>query len=61
ARVQREDGSIISNLYAGGGTAAGISGSGPAGYLSGNGLLTAFGFGLIAAEHIAATLRVEGG
>jgi fumarate reductase flavoprotein subunit len=56
-RVLRADGSAIPNLYAGGGTAAGISGDGPEGYLSGNGLLTALGFGLIAAEHATAALR----
>lgn len=59
ARVLRADGSVIENLYAGGGTAAGISGDGPDGYLSGNGLLTALGFGLIAGEHAAAALRAE--
>ncbi|MEO7405303.1 MAG: FAD-binding protein, partial [Burkholderiales bacterium] len=53
ARVLREDGGAIPNLYAGGGTAAGVSGDGPDGYLSGNGLLTAFGYGLIAGEHAA--------
>lgn len=56
-RVLRTDGRVIPNLYAGGGTAAGVSGDGAAGYLSGNGLLTAFGFGLIAAEHAAAAIR----
>ncbi|MGH8765754.1 MAG: FAD-dependent oxidoreductase, partial [Burkholderiales bacterium] len=56
ARVLREDGSCIPNLYAGGGTAAGISGDGPDGYLSGNGLLSALGFGLIAGEHAAAAI-----
>ncbi|MSQ64049.1 MAG: FAD-dependent oxidoreductase [Betaproteobacteria bacterium] len=56
-RVLRIDGSVIPNLYAGGGTAAGVSGDGASGYLSGNGLLTALGFGLIAAEHAAAALR----
>lgn len=56
ARVKRVDGSVIPNLYAGGGTAAGVSGDGPDGYLSGNGLLTAFGFGLIAGEHAAAAI-----
>lgn len=56
-RVLRPDGSVIRNLYAGGGTAAGISGDGPDGYLSGNGLLTALGFGLMAAEHAAAAIR----
>ena len=57
ARVLRPDGSVIENLYAGGGTAAGISGDGADGYLSGNGLLTALGFGLIAGEHAAAAIR----
>jgi fumarate reductase flavoprotein subunit len=57
ARVLRPDGSVIPNLYAGGGTAAGISGDGPDGYLSGNGLLSALGLGLIAGEHAAAALR----
>lgn len=56
ARVLRPDGSVIPNLYAGGGTAAGISGNGPEGYLSGNGLLSALGFGLIAGEHAAAAI-----
>ncbi len=57
ARVVREDSSLIPNLYAGGGTAAGISGDGPDGYLSGNGLLSALGLGLIAGEHAAAAIR----
>jgi fumarate reductase flavoprotein subunit len=57
ARVLRPDGSMIPNLYAGGGTAAGISGDGPDGYLSGNGLLSALGLGLIAGEHAAAAIR----
>jgi fumarate reductase flavoprotein subunit len=56
ARVLRPDGAPIPNLYAGGGTAAGISGDGPNGYLSGNGLLSALGFGLIAGEHAAAAI-----
>ena len=56
ARVLRPDGTPIPNLYAGGGTAAGISGDGPDGYLSGNGLLSALGLGRIAGEHAAATL-----
>jgi fumarate reductase flavoprotein subunit len=53
----REDGRPIPNLYAGGGTAAGISGDGCDGYMSGNGLLTALGLGMIAAEHAAASIR----
>lgn len=40
-RVVRRDGGLFSNLYAGGGAACGVSGSGDAGYLSGNGLLAA--------------------
>jgi fumarate reductase flavoprotein subunit len=53
AQVLREDGSVVGNLYAGGGTAAGVSGHGPAGYLSGNGLLTAFVYGYLAGNHAA--------
>jgi len=59
ARVLRPDGTVIPNLYAGGGTAAGISGDGPDGYLSGNGLLSALGFGLIAGEHAASTITMR--
>jgi fumarate reductase flavoprotein subunit len=53
ARVLRRDGSPIPQLYAGGGVAAGISGSGASGYLAGNGLLAALGLGRIAGEHAA--------
>ncbi|MFC5972118.1 FAD-dependent oxidoreductase [Halomarina salina] len=56
ARVVRTDGSVVENLYAGGGAAAGISGHGPGGYLSGNGLTTALGYGRLAGEHVAETL-----
>ncbi|MBV7484071.1 FAD-dependent oxidoreductase [Bordetella sp. BOR01] len=56
ARVRRPDGSVIPNLYAGGGSAAGLSGDRPEGYLSGNGLLSAYGLGLIAGDHAAASL-----
>ncbi|HUN69377.1 MAG TPA: FAD-dependent oxidoreductase [Burkholderiales bacterium] len=59
ARVLRPDGTSVPNLYAGGGTAAGISGDGPDGYLSGNGLLSALGLGLIAGEHAAAAIRTR--
>lgn len=59
ARVLRPEGSIIRNLYAGGGTAAGISGDSAKGYLSGNGLLSAYGLGLIAADHAAQSIRAE--
>ena len=57
ARVCRPDGSVIPNLYAGGGSAAGLSGDQPEGYLSGNGLLSAYGLGLIAGEHAAASIK----
>lgn len=56
ARAMREDGWLIPNLYAGGGTAAGISGDGPDGYLSGNGRLSALGLGLSAGEPAAAAI-----
>ena len=45
ARVLREDGTPLPNLFAGGGAARGISGSGCSGYLAGNGLLTATALG----------------
>jgi fumarate reductase flavoprotein subunit len=59
ARVLREDGRPIPNLYAGGGVAAGISGHGPGGYLSGNGLLTALGLGLLAGRDTARSIRAD--
>jgi fumarate reductase flavoprotein subunit len=52
ARVQRPDGTVITGLYAVGGTAAGVSGrSGGGGYSSGSGLLAAVGLGAIAGRH----------
>lgn len=59
ARVLRPDGTAIHGLYAGGGTAAGISGHGAAGYLAGNGLLTAFGLGRIAGESAVDDLGID--
>jgi len=56
-QVTRADGSIIPNLYAGGGVAVGVSGKGLEGYLPGNGLLASLGFGMIAADHAVASLR----
>lgn len=56
ARVLREDGSTVDGLYAGGGTATGISGHGADGYLSGNGLTTAMGLGRLAGLHAARSL-----
>ncbi|RLM76613.1 hypothetical protein DVK05_16425, partial [Halorubrum sp. Atlit-8R] len=52
----RTDGSIVENLYAGGGTACGISGHGAGGYLSGNGLTTALGYGRLAGIHARESL-----
>ena len=57
ARVLRADGSVIEGLYAGGGAAAGISGRGADGYLSGNGLLTALCYGYLAGQHATGRAR----
>src|SRR5919202_1504204 len=56
ARVLHEDGSFIPGLYAGGGTAVGISGRGHEGYSSGNGLLAATVLGRIAGDAASAEL-----
>jgi fumarate reductase flavoprotein subunit len=53
ACVLRRDGTTFPNLFAAGGAAAGVSGSTAAGYLSGNGLLTATVFGRIAGQRAA--------
>lgn len=45
ARVLRQDGAPLPNLFAAGGAACGVSGSGADGYLSGNGLLAAIVLG----------------
>lgn len=47
-RVLRENGSVLPNLFAGGGAARGISGPSCWGYMAGNGLLTATTFGRLA-------------
>lgn len=56
-RVRHGSGGVIPGLYAGGGTAAGISGPDSRGYSSGNGLLSACGLGWIIGdgvrEHLA--------
>ncbi|MFE1599258.1 FAD-dependent oxidoreductase [Methylobacterium sp. ID0610] len=57
-RVRRRGGGAFPNLFAAGGAACGVSGSGAAGYLSGNGLLAAFGLGRIAG--IAAGAQAAG-
>ena len=56
AQVLRADGSVIPNLYAGGGVATGVSGPGPEGYLPGNGQLASLGLGRIAGRHAVASL-----
>ena len=53
ARVLRAGGSAFANLFAGGGAACGVSGPDVSGYLSGNGLLTAIGFGWLAGASAA--------
>lgn len=47
-------GEPVRGLYAAGGAAAGISGHGAAGYMSGNGLLSALGLGYLAGKDITA-------
>ncbi|MBV9430711.1 MAG: FAD-binding protein, partial [Hyphomicrobiales bacterium] len=58
ARVLKVDGSPLPNLLAAGGAAAGVSGSTAAGYLSGNGLLTATVLGRRAGQQAARLQRV---
>ena len=53
-RVKRKDGTLFPNLFAAGGAAAGISGTSAAGYLSGNGLLTATVLGRLTGQAAAA-------
>jgi fumarate reductase flavoprotein subunit len=48
ARVRRAGGGVFANLFAAGGAACGVSGTGDSGYLSGNGLLAAVTLGRIA-------------
>jgi fumarate reductase flavoprotein subunit len=55
-RVKRKDGTGFPNLFAAGGAAAGVSGSTAAGYLSGNGLLTATVLGRLAGKAAARQL-----
>ena len=57
AQVLKPDGSPIPNLYAGGGVAVGVSGSGVKGYSSANGLLAATVLGKIAGEEAAKSLK----
>jgi fumarate reductase flavoprotein subunit len=53
ARVLRPDGRAFANLFAAGGAASGVSGPEVWGYLSGNGLLSAVGFGFVAGNNAA--------
>jgi fumarate reductase flavoprotein subunit len=55
-RVKRKDGAAFPNLFAAGGAAVGVSGSIAAGYLSGNGLLTATVLGNLAGRAAAEQL-----
>jgi fumarate reductase flavoprotein subunit len=57
ARVLRPGGAPLPNLFAAGGAAVGVSGLDAAGYLSGNGLLTAIALGRIAGRAAAELLR----
>jgi len=59
-RVKRKDGTVFPNLFAAGGAAAGISGTSAAGYLSGNGLLTATVLGRLAGDAAAALVLRQG-
>jgi len=52
-RVKRKNATGFPNLFAAGGAATGISGSTAAGYLSGNGLLTATVLGHLAGQAAA--------
>jgi fumarate reductase flavoprotein subunit len=64
AQVLRSGQEPVAGLYAGGGTAVGISGRGAAGYLAGNGLLAAIGLGKIAGDATvkdAKTINYHGG
>ncbi len=53
ARVLTPSGARFPNLFAVGGAAVGVSGREASGYLSGNGLLTAFAYGFLAGEAAA--------
>lgn len=59
ARVLTATGAQLPNLFAGGGAAVGLSGSGVEGYLSGNGLLTAVSLGRIAGEQAARVAKTR--
>ena len=56
-RVLKKDTTPVEHLYAGGNTIAGLSGDGPGGYSSGNGLLVAYVTGMIIGQQVVETLR----
>jgi fumarate reductase flavoprotein subunit len=56
-RVMKTNGQVLTNLYAAGGAARGVSGQGADGYLAGNGLLSAVGGGWLVAQDIAQKLQ----
>ena len=57
ARVLRQNGIPFPNLFAGGGAARGISGSGASGYMAGNGLMTATSLGKLAGRAAAKLIQ----
>ncbi|MFA3791130.1 FAD-dependent oxidoreductase [Aliiglaciecola sp. SL4] len=57
ARVLTKEGKAFPNLFAGGGAARGISGSGASGYMAGNGLVTATTLGKIAGRCAAKQVK----
>ena len=59
ARVLRGSGEALPRLFAAGGAACGVSGPAVWGYLSGNGLLAAVGFGRIAGGSAAAAVTTR--
>jgi fumarate reductase flavoprotein subunit len=59
ARVLRQEGGAMVNLFAAGGAAVGVSGPEASGYLSGNGLLTAVALGRVAGREAAATAAAK--
>jgi fumarate reductase flavoprotein subunit len=59
ARVLGENGQPLPNLFAAGGAAVGVSGTGDSGYLSGNGLLSAVVLGRLAGDTAAQFTQME--
>ncbi len=56
-RVLQEDGTPVSNLFAGGNTMVGLSGDTAGGYTSGNGLLVAYTTGMIIGQNKVADIK----